>query len=251
MRSGYRHGLTGLCRSEAKVNALFLQIDRQFGIALVLSVALHAFLFAVLVDFQEAPTSKIVSSINVRLSTAITPAPPSETTSPDVLPRSSDPVLETAPKMPKLAPVEAAPRRTPAPVAVMPQEPPPFNLDPDSLQAFIGSATKPQPPSLKSEFDVSEQYRARWHQRVQRIGQLNYPEAATKMKLTGQLTLNVAINSDGSLDSVGIAQTSGYDQLDIAALEIVRQSSPFEPLPPNLPRSNGHFRFDSTWEFRR
>ena len=226
-------------------------MDRQFGIALALSIALHAVLFAVVVDFEDSPTPKIVSSINVRLSTAITPTPPLETTSTDVLPRSSDPVVETVPDIPKLAPVEAEPRRTPAPVAVTPTELPPLNLDPDSLQAFIGSATKLNPPSLTSEFDVTEQYRARWHQRVQRIGQLNYPEAATKLKLTGQLTLKVAINSDGSLASVGIAQTSGYDELDVAALEIVRQSSPFEPLPPNLPRSKGRFRFESTWEFRR
>ena len=174
-----------------------------------------------------------------------------ETTSSEELPRRSDPVLETVPDIPKLAPVEAEPRRTPAPVAITPTEPPPLDLDPDSLQAFIGSSTKLNPPSLTSEFDITEQYRARWHQRVQRIGQLNYPEAATKLKLTGQLTLTVAINSDGSLASVGIAQTSGYDELDVAALEIVRQSSPFEPLPPNLPRSNGRFQFESTWEFRR
>ena len=46
--------------------------------------------------------------------------------------------------------------------------------------------------------DVAEQYRRQWHQRVQRIGQLNYPEAASKMSLSGQLTLKVAINTDGS-----------------------------------------------------
>ena len=92
------------------------------------------------------------------------------------------------------------------------------------LQAFIESTTDREPPSLGTEIDVAEQYRRQWHQRVQRIGQLNYPEAASKMKLTGQLTLNVAINTDGSLATVGIAQSSGHDELDFAALEIVRQS---------------------------
>ena len=234
------------------MNAFSARVDGQLGIALIVSIALHAILFATLALIQETPAAKVISTINVRLSTAVSSLPPVTTTIPeDVVTQNIDPVAETKPVLSPVEHVPVEPRRTPAPVTRTPSQPQPLNLNPASLQAFIESTTDRQPPALGAEMDVAEQYRRQWHQRVQRIGQLNYPEAASKMKLTGQLSLKVAINTDGSLASVGIAQSSGHDELDLAALEIVRQSSPFEPLPPNLPRANGQFRFESTWEFRR
>ncbi|MCY4128172.1 MAG: TonB family protein [Gammaproteobacteria bacterium] len=236
------------------MNALFPRVDGQLGFALAVSAALHAVvLFAVLAVTQETPAPKVVSAINLRLSTSVTPAPQATIALPEEVVQISDPVIETVPETPvvEVEAVDEEPWRTSAPVIATPTETRPLKIDPASLEAFVGSTTKLLPPSLDTEIDIAELYRRQWHQRVQRIGQLNYPEAATKMKLTGQLTLIVAINTDGSLASVGIVQSSGYDELDFAALEIVRQSSPFEPLPPNLPRSNGKFRFDSTWEFRR
>ena len=251
MRSGYRQGFTRLSRNQIKVSALFSRVDSQLGVALGVSLALHAVLFAALTLIEKPSTQRVISSINVRLSTTVTPTPQATSTISEEVAQLNDPVIETVRVLPKLEQVVAEPRRTLPPVQARSQELREIKLDAASLQAFIGSTTKLPPPSLDTETDIAEQYRRQWHQRVQRIGQLNYPEAATRMKLTGQLTLNVAINTDGSLASVGIAQSSGYDELDFAAMEIVRQSSPFEPLPPNLPRSNGQFRFDSTWEFRR
>lgn len=233
------------------MNALFSRVDAQLGVALAVSLALHAVVFSALTLIEEPSAPRVISSINVRLSTTVTPSPQATSPISEEVVQINDPVSETVRELPNVEQVVAEPRRTLPPVQASSQELREIKLDADSLQAFIGSTTKLQPPSLDTETDVAEQYRRQWHQRVQRIGQLNYPEAATRMKLTGQLTLNVAINTDGSLASVGIAQSSGYDELDFAAIEIVRQSSPFEPLPPNLPRSNGQFRFDSTWEFRR
>lgn len=233
------------------MNASLPRVDRQLGVALVVSIALHALLFAVLAQVRETPAPRVISSINMRLSTTVLPAPEDTVPIQEVAARNTDPVIESEPVLPSVEPIAAEPRRTPEPITVPPTEARRLKLDAASLQAFIESTTDREPPSLGTEIDVAEQYRRQWHQRVQRIGQLNYPEAASKMKLTGQLTLNVAINTDGSLATVGIAQSSGHDELDFAALEIVRQSSPFEPLPPNLPRSNGRFRFESTWEFRR
>ena len=233
------------------MNASLPRIDGQLAVALAISITLHAALFAVLALVQDAPTPKVVSSINLRLSTAVSSAPVATATTPNVVEQVIEPVVEAEPEPPRVESIATESRRTPAPIAVTPTESQQLKLDAASLQAFIESTTERNPPSIGTEVDVAEQYRRQWHQRVQRIGQLNYPEAASRMKLTGQLTLTVAINTDGSLASVGIAQSSGHDELDFAALEIVRQSSPFEPLPPNLRRKNGQFRFESMWEFRR
>ena len=234
------------------MNALRARVDGQLGIAIAVSVALHAVLLAAMALIQDPSAPKVISAINVRLSTSI--APPLEATPaiPVVAPPSSDPVIEPIAEPRVLDQVAAEPPQIGAPAAVTPSDTQQaLKIDAASLQAFIGSTRELSPPSLDREIDVAAQYRRQFHQRVQRIGQLNYPEAASRMKLSGQLTLKVAINTDGSLGSVGISRSSGYDELDLAALEIVRQASPYEPLPPNLPRSNGQFRFDSTWEFRR
>ena len=43
-----------------------------------------------------------------------------------------------------------------------------------------------------------------WRIKVERIGNLNYPEAARRDQLYGNLQLTVGIRSDGSLESVEI-----------------------------------------------
>ena len=233
------------------MNASLPRVEGQLGIALALSIALHAILLTAMVLIQDPPAPNVVSAINVRLSTSVLPTPQAISTNPEVARPLSDPYVEPLPEPRELEQPKAEPPQTTVPAAVTQDTQQALRIDAASLQAFIGSSSELPPPSLDREIDVAEQYRRQWHRRVQRIGQLNYPEAASRMKLSGQLTLQVAINTDGSLRSVGIAQSSGHDELDLAALEIVRQASPYEPLPPNLPRSNGQFRFDSTWEFRR
>ena len=48
-----------------------------------------------------------------------------------------------------------------------------------------------------------------WRIKVERIGNLNYPEAARKGKLYGNLQLTVSIRADGSLESIEINRSSG------------------------------------------
>lgn len=64
------------------------------------------------------------------------------------------------------------------------------------------------------------QYIEDWRLKVERVGNLNYPEAA-KGKLFGVLTLTVTIKSDGVVDKVEIERSSGHRILDDAARRIV------------------------------
>ena len=121
----------------------------------------------------------------------------------------------------------------------------------DTVRAFVEDTATlgllPQEPTDT----VAERYKRTWHQRVEGISQLNYPKDVLRLKLTGVLKLRVSINVDGSLASVVIEQTSGHEALDSAAIKLVRDAAPFEPLPTNLARTNNQFVFISTWEFRR
>jgi protein TonB len=74
-------------------------------------------------------------------------------------------------------------------------------------------------------------YMAAWVARVERIGNLNYPDEARRQQLHGQLVLTVALRRDGSIKSADIIQSSGHKLLDDAALRIVRLAAPFPPIP--------------------
>ena len=234
-----------------------LRLDASIVFCVTLSVALHAALLAALWDDGSAQRTPVLSAIKVQLAAArpvspniSTPVAPPEVK--EIVPTEQLEPVTVEPEQPvvnndQLA-VEETPLSSNAPskVAV-----PAVSLNPDSLRTFIDSNAKQTLPTLEEPGDIAAQYRELWHQRVQRIGQLNYPAAAAKLNRTGQLVLKVSINPNGTLASVAIIHSSGYDELDFAALDIVRQSQPFDPLPLQLPRENGQYRFLSTWEFRR
>jgi protein TonB len=74
-------------------------------------------------------------------------------------------------------------------------------------------------------------YMRAWVGRVERIGNLNYPDEARKNKLDGQLVLTVAVKRDGRVERIDVIQPSGKKFLDEAAVRIVRLAEPFAPLP--------------------
>jgi protein TonB len=95
---------------------------------------------------------------------------------------------------------------------------------------------------------VEAQYAEDWRLKVQRVGNLNYPEAA-RGKFYGSLVLTVEINSDGSLHSVEVSRSSGYKVLDDAAKRIVRLAAPYGPFSAEMKRNFDIYSFARTWTF--
>ncbi|MBI5659007.1 MAG: energy transducer TonB [Nitrosomonadales bacterium] len=93
------------------------------------------------------------------------------------------------------------------------------------------------------------QYVEDWRIKVERIGNLNYPEAARQQKIHGSLQLTVSIRTDGSVESVEVNRPSGQRILDAAALRIVKLASPFAPLPPDIRRDTDILSITRTWTF--
>jgi TonB family protein len=67
--------------------------------------------------------------------------------------------------------------------------------------------------------------------KVERVGNLNYPEAARAQKLYGSLILTVAIKADGSIESIVIDKPSGKKILDAAAVRILELAAPYGNFP--------------------
>ncbi len=90
-------------------------------------------------------------------------------------------------------------------------------------------------------------YMRGWSDRVQRVGNLNYPEQARAEKLYGDLLLTVGLNRDGSIRSITLIRSSGHPLLDAAAERIVRLAGPFPPLPDDA--SVDELYITRTWQF--
>jgi protein TonB len=92
-------------------------------------------------------------------------------------------------------------------------------------------------------------YEQAWQQKIERIGNLNYPDEARRQKLSGGLVLAVAIRPDGTVESIKVRQSSGHPVLDDAAERIVRLASPFAPFPKELRQEADMLIITRTWRF--
>lgn len=90
-----------------------------------------------------------------------------------------------------------------------------------------------------------------WRIKVERIGNLNYPEAAKRQKIYGSLLLTVSIKADGTVESVEINHSSGKKVLDAAAIRIVELASPFAPFPEAMRKKVDILSITRTWTFTR
>jgi protein TonB len=90
-----------------------------------------------------------------------------------------------------------------------------------------------------------------WRLKVERVGNLNYPEAARRNKLYGSLVLTVSINADGTVESVQIDRSSGSRILDAAAVNIVEMAAPYAPFPEEMRNKVDILGITRTWTFTR
>ena len=90
-----------------------------------------------------------------------------------------------------------------------------------------------------------------WRMKIERVGNLNYPEAARSLQLYGSLLLTVSIRSDGTVESVEINRSSGQAVLDAAAVKIVEMSAPFAAFPPDIKRDTDVLHITRTWMFMK
>jgi protein TonB len=94
------------------------------------------------------------------------------------------------------------------------------------------------------------QYVEDWRLKVERVGTLNYPEAA-RGKLYGSLLLSVTIRADGSVVRVGVDRSSGHKVLDDAAKRIVNMAAPYASFPPDIRRDTDMIEIVRTWTFTK
>ncbi len=92
-------------------------------------------------------------------------------------------------------------------------------------------------------------YMEAWRSKVERVGNLNYPDEARRRKLSGSLLLDVALNPDGSINDIVLRRSSGFKVLDDAAIRIVKLASPYAHFPASIRKETDILHIERTWQF--
>ena len=104
--------------------------------------------------------------------------------------------------------------------------------------------------SANTRESVYAAYQDSWRQKVERIGNLNYPDEAKRHALSGALLLQVSIRADGSLLDVKVLRPSGHPALDEGAMRIVRMSAPYAPFPDAMRAEIDVLHITRVWQFQ-
>ena len=61
-----------------------------------------------------------------------------------------------------------------------------------------------------------------------------YPDAALAVRTTGVVTMHFSVRHNGQIDKLEIRKSSGNDELDKAAIDIMRKAQPLPPIPDRM-----------------
>jgi len=208
-------------------------------------------------DKKAIPKTTEVAPFQDNSINQVTPPPPARQEVTEAAPKA---VVTTVAPKPKKAVIKHEQVKT----EVAPQEQAPtfdssqLTSDIASLEAELAKeqqlyAKRPRIHRLSAASTMRDKgawYKDDWRKKVERIGNLNYPEEARRQQIYGNLRLMVSINRDGSLYEVLVLESSGQPLLDQAAQRIVRLAAPFAPFTGDLSDVD-RLEIIRTWKFAR
>lgn len=210
-------------------------------------------------DKKALPKTTEIAPFQDSTINKVTPPPAAKQ---EVAPQPAPPKAVVATKSPKPQKVETRPKEVQPkaqPKAATPE------FDSSDLSSQIASleaelaneqqlyAKRPRIHRLSAASTMRDKgawYKDEWRKKVERIGNLNYPDEARRQQIYGNLRLLVSINHDGSLYEVLVLESSGQPLLDQAAQRIVRLAAPFAPFTGDLSDID-RLEIVRTWRFAR
>lgn len=103
--------------------------------------------------------------------------------------------------------------------------------------------------SVATRASADAAYLHGWRQKVESVGNDNFPEEALQRQITGSLRMMVRLLPTGAVEEVVILESSGERILDDAAQQIVRLAAPFEPFPAEIRKEADRLEIIRTWRF--
>lgn len=120
----------------------------------------------------------------------------------------------------------------------------------EKRQAYAKRPRKKTLTALSTKASSDAAYLDGWRRKVENVGNARYGELGLGT-LTGNLRLLVAVKADGTIERVSILKSSGSEQLDAAALRVVRLAAPFEPFPAEVRENADILEIIRTWRFEK
>jgi len=190
------------------------------------------------------------------------PAPKRVTTPPPQIARTTPPKkvmtqkksparkIQVTPKKKKIRPVQKRKVNIAQLLASSNREIERLTAELDRKQANYAKRPRRKVVSAATQEYKYASYLDAWRKKVERIGNLNYPDEAKRRKLYGNLILHVAIRPDGTVKEINVKQSSGYKLLDDAAIRIVHLAAPYAPFPAEIREETDIIDIIRTWQFR-
>jgi protein TonB len=113
------------------------------------------------------------------------------------------------------------------------------------------SARKPRKRQVSASIHRATDalYLDAWRRKIEKIGNINYPEKAKRKGIFGSLSLKVSINKNGTVNDISISRSSGHKILDDSAIRIVRLAAPFAPLTKDIMVDTDILEIIRVWHF--
>lgn len=152
------------------------------------------------------------------------------------------------PPKPPTPPLEAAP---PATTSLTERGLQMARLKSEVLQQSLRDEVTARSATLtaNTRYGAEAAYLNAWVNKVESIGNQNYPDEARRKKLSGRLILKVKIDAWGKVLSVNVQQSSGQKVLDEAAENIVRMGAPYAKFPIEMREKYDTITILRTWAF--
>ena len=87
------------------------------------------------------------------------------------------------------------------------------------------------PSTKRSE---SAAYLVELVEKINRVGNLNFPSEIRNKKLSGTLVADLALNRNGTINNIKVLKSSGNALLDKTAVDFIRIASPYKPFTDNM-----------------
>jgi len=281
-------------------NLAIKQSNEAFGFALVVALAVHAFLILA-VTFDIARENPPAPERTLDITLVQPKAEPKPVDNPDFLAQQSQegggeetvkerrtsplgnpeatPIPKPALELERSGAIEPQPTKQPEVITAreaprVESQPPPkptVRAKPRTKLTQLLASTQQEIDRLTAELDrrtLSASFNERrkavnastqeykyaayleaWRSKVEKIGNLNYPDEAKRQRLHGNLLMHVAVRADGSVEQIRVVRSSGHKLLDDAAVRIVRMSAPFAPFPPEIRQEADLLDITRTWQF--
>lgn len=228
---------------------LLAEHNRAFGYAAAASLALHALVLSLkLPVFRQAEPEAAEPPLVARLAEPAPPAPPAPAPAPPPEVRKPEPPKPVAKAKPKRlakpkAKIQSKPEPAPLPSPpVAAQEPVPPEPAPPAPPGAPAPAAPPAPPVVAiapaappAAVDPAAEL-ARYRQQLVALAARHkrYPRIARDNGWTGDVVVRIEVGASGTVSSIKVRTSSGYEVLDAQALEMFGKAAPQVAVPPPL-----------------